>query len=198
MMKAICAATAMTIAVPGMTAGAAEPAPVAHRFLIERTFPEGALDGVDAAAKAKVNANNKALNVGWEKSYTNASKTKTYCIYNGPDEAAVREAAKLNGLPVDSVTEIPLGFKPEAMGAVQKIAAGNHRYLVTRRGDVVINEANDTRFGVRLITSYLTEDQRNSFSVYEAPTFAAVEQAARAGGAPFESISEIPETLYPR
>ena len=198
MMKAICAATAMTITGSGITARATEPAPVVHRYLIERTFPEGALDGVDAAAKAKVNANNKSLNVGWEKSYTNASKTKTYCIYNGPNETAVREVAKLNGLPVDSVTEIPFSFKPEATGAVQKIATGNHRYLVTRRGDVVISESNDTKFGVRLITSYLTEDQRNSYSVYEAPTFAAVEQAAKASGAPFESIAEIPETLYPR
>ena len=198
MMKAICAATVMTIAGSGMTAQAAEPAPVAHRFLVERTFPEGALDGVDAAAKAKVNANNKSLGVGWEKSYTNASKTKTYCIYNGPSAAAVREAATLNGLPVDTVTEIPFGFKAESVGAVQKIASGNHRYLVTRRGDALINEVNDTKFGVRLITSYLTEDQRNSYSVYEAPNFAAVELAAKASRAPFESIAEIPETLYPR
>ncbi len=38
----------------------AEPGPAQHhRYLIERTFPVGALDGVDAAAKQKVNANNK-------------------------------------------------------------------------------------------------------------------------------------------
>ena len=86
----------------------------------------------------------------------------------------------------------------EPMGAVKKIADGQHRYIVTRRGDVVLNEANDQKFGVRLITSYLTKDQRNSYSIYEAPDFASVEKAARAGGAPFESISEIPETLYPR
>jgi hypothetical protein len=198
MMKAICAATAMTIAGSGMSVRAAEPVAVAHRYLIERTFPEGALAGVDAAAKAKVNSNNELLGVGWEKSYTNASKTRTYCIYNGPSEAAVREAAKLNGLPVDTVTEIPFGFKAESAGAVHNIASGNHRYLVMRRGDALINEANDTRFGVRLITSYLTEDRRNSYSVYEAPNFAAVELAAKASGAPFESIAEIPETLYPR
>ncbi len=198
MMKAICAATAMTFAGPGMTVHAAESSPAAHRYLVERTFPEGALDGVDDAAKAKVNANNESLGVGWEKSYTNASKTKTYCIYNGPSEAAVREAAKLNGLPVDTVTEIPSGLNVEPMGAVQKIAAENQRYLVTRRGDALIDEGDDTRFGVRLITSYLTADRRNSYSVYEAPNFAAVELAAKASGAPFESIAEIPDTLYPR
>ena len=79
-----------------MAATAAEPSQATHRYLIERTFPPGALDGVDAAAKKKVNENNATLNVTWEKSYANADKTKTYCVYDGPSEAAVREAAKLN------------------------------------------------------------------------------------------------------
>ncbi len=72
--------------------------------------------------------------MNWEKSYTNAEKTKTYCVYTAPSENAVREAAKLNGLPVDVVTEIPSDIKAEPRGAVQKIAAGNHRYLVRRAG----------------------------------------------------------------
>jgi hypothetical protein len=110
MMKAIAAATAMTLGASTL-AQAAEPAPVAHRYLVERTFPEGALEGVDAAVKAKVNAQNESLGVGWEKSYANASKTKLFCVYNGPDAIAVREAAKLNGLPVDNVTEIPFSYK---------------------------------------------------------------------------------------
>lgn len=197
MMKAIAAATVMTMGGSNLVQ-AVEPAPVGHRYLVERTFPEGAIDGVDAAAKAQVNANNKTLGVGWEKSYANANKTKLFCVYNGPDENAVREAAKLSGLPVDNVTEIPFSYKAEPMSAVHKVADGNHRFIVTRRGDAVINESNDARFGVRLITSYLTADRRNSYSIYEAPDFAAVEKAARAGGAPFESISEIPETVYPR
>jgi hypothetical protein len=196
MMKAIAAATVMTMGGASATL-AAEPASAQHRYLIERTFPEGALDGVDAAVKAKVNANNQSLGVGWEKSYTNANKTKTYCIYNAPNEGAVREAAKLNGLPIDSIIEIPLSSKAEPMGAVQQVGQGNHRYLVTRRGDAAFHDVNDDQHGVRLITSYLTEDKRNSYSVYEAPSFASVEQAAKASGAPFESISEIPDTLYP-
>lgn len=198
MMKAIAAATVMTLSASSTSTLAAKPAQAQHRYLIERTFPEGALDGVDAAVKAKVNANNQSLGVGWEKSYTNANKTKTYCIYHAPNADAVREAAKLNGLPVDNIVEVPLSFKPEPMSAVQKIAAGNHRYLVTRRSDAAFHDVNDEKFGVRLITSYLTEDKRNSYSVYEAPSFASVEQAAKASGAPFETIAEIPETLYPQ
>jgi len=189
-MKASSAATAMTIN--------AEPALATRRFLIERTFPAGALDGVDAAAKQKVNANNKTLGVAWEKSYANATKTKTFCIYTAPSEHAVREAAKLNGLPVDVVIEIPSDIKAEPKGAVHKISTGNHRYMVRRAGVPNVTSDGDRKYGVTLLTSYGSADQGSSFWVYEAPSFSAVESAASASGSPFESIVEIPETLYPK
>jgi hypothetical protein len=197
MMKALCAATAITMAGSSLSS-AATTTEGTHRYLIERTFPAGALDGVDAAAKQKVNDNNAKLNVTWEKSYANADKTKTYCVYDGPSEAAVREAAKLNGLPIDNVVEIPADIKSEPRGAVQHIAAGNHRYLVKRSGAPRVMADSDQKFGVTLITSYATADHKDSYWVYEAPSFSAVESAAKASGAPFESIAEIPETLYPR
>jgi hypothetical protein len=84
-----------------------------HRYLVERTFPRGALDGLDAATKEKVNANNASVGVRWIKSYATADKTKTFCIYEGPSEAAVRKAAVLNGLPVDSVAEVPVTLLPK-------------------------------------------------------------------------------------
>lgn len=86
--------------------------PGMRRYLITRTFPAGALDGVDAAVKKMVNDNNRAVDVTWERSYANADKTKTFCIYHGPSEASVREAAKRNSLPVDTVTEIPVTLLP--------------------------------------------------------------------------------------
>ncbi len=64
-----------------------------HRYLVERTFPPGALDGLDAATKKKVNANNATVCVRWIQSYASADKTKTFCVYEGPSEAAVRKAA---------------------------------------------------------------------------------------------------------
>jgi hypothetical protein len=97
-------------------AGAQTPAAAdagAHRYIVERTFPAGALDKVDAAAKARVNANNEKLGVHWLMSYANASKTRTYCVYEGPSEAAVRKAAAVNGLPVDSITEVPVTLLPK-------------------------------------------------------------------------------------
>ena len=46
-------------------------------------------------------------------SYANAAKTKTYCVYEGPDEAAIRKAAVANQLPVDSITEVPVTLLPK-------------------------------------------------------------------------------------
>lgn len=85
----------------------------ARRYLIQRTFPAGALDGVNAEVKKTVNGNNNDVGVTWEHSYVNADKTKTFCIYTGPSEAAVREAAKRNNLPIDSVTEVPHMLHPK-------------------------------------------------------------------------------------
>jgi hypothetical protein len=84
-----------------------------HRYLVERTFPAGALAGLDAATKARVNARNASVGVRWVKSYATADKTKTFCIYEGPSEQAVRKAAALNHLPVDRVIEIPVTLLPK-------------------------------------------------------------------------------------
>jgi Protein of unknown function (DUF4242) len=84
-----------------------------HRYLVERTFPPGALAGLDAATKKKVNAANASVGVRWVMSYANADETKTYCVYEGPSEVAVRKAAELNKLPVDSITEVPVTLSPK-------------------------------------------------------------------------------------
>jgi hypothetical protein len=98
---------------PTKTAAGAQSSPTVHRYLIERTFPAGALEGLDAATKAKVNSNNASVGVKWIQSYANADKTKTFCVYEGPSEAAVRKAAELNKLPVDSVMEVPVTLLPK-------------------------------------------------------------------------------------
>jgi hypothetical protein len=98
--------------VPAQSASAPQAHDTAHRYLIERTFPPGALDGLDAAGKAKINSTNAKFGVRWVTSYANANKTKTYCIYEAPSEAAVRKAAGANGIPVDTVTEVPVTLSP--------------------------------------------------------------------------------------
>jgi Protein of unknown function (DUF4242) len=90
----------------------AVPMPAPRRYIIQRTFPTGALDGVTPDVKKVVNDNNKELGVTWEHSYCNPDKTKTFCVYTGPNEAAIREAAKRNNLPIDGITEIPIILYP--------------------------------------------------------------------------------------
>ena len=112
-MLACCACASAFAAEPvARTDAAAQPPAKVHRYLIERTFPAGALAGLDAGTKAKVNSNNATLGVRWVQSYANADKTKTFCVYEGPSEVAVRKAAELNGLPVDSVMEVPVTLLP--------------------------------------------------------------------------------------
>lgn len=79
-----------------------------HRYVIERTFPKGALDHLDADTKAAVNRTNARFGVRWIKSYANADRTKTVCIYEGPSETAIRDAAKANHMTVDSIAEMPV------------------------------------------------------------------------------------------
>ncbi len=104
---------AYAVDAPGAPAADPKERAAVHRYLVERTFPVGALDGLNAKTKAKVNANNASVGVRWVTSYATANKTRTYCIYEGPSEEAVRKAATLNALPVDSVTEVPVTLLPK-------------------------------------------------------------------------------------
>jgi len=98
---------------------AAEPAPAVpapkpgmHRYMVVRTFAPGALAGLDAEGKKQVNKTNASEKVRWVYSYANADKTKTFCIYEGPDEKSIRQAASANKIPVDYIVEIPVVLTP--------------------------------------------------------------------------------------
>ena len=117
-MKTLIALAALFVAAPAFADDAASHSaptaakPAVHRYLVERTFPPQALKGLNAETKSKVNANNKSVGVKWITSYANSDETKTFCVYEGPNEAAIRKAAVLNKLPVDSITEIPVTLSP--------------------------------------------------------------------------------------
>lgn len=79
------------------------------RFMVERTFPDGLNIPPNDEGKSlvtKVVEKNGELGVTWVQSFVTPDKKKTYCIYDGPNEAAVRKAAERNGLPVDAVTPV--------------------------------------------------------------------------------------------
>jgi hypothetical protein len=77
--------------------------------MVERTFADGLhipCNGDGAAACLNVVDRNAGGDVTWIHSYVTPDKGKTYCIYDGPSEDSIRQAAERNGLPVDSVREV--------------------------------------------------------------------------------------------
>jgi hypothetical protein len=79
------------------------------RYLIERNFEEGlSLPGAPHGGDAcrVIAERNAHAEVTWLHSYVSADHRTTFCIYDGPTPEAVRRAAALNHLPVDSITEI--------------------------------------------------------------------------------------------
>ena len=39
-------------------------------------------------------------------SYVSPDRTKTYCIYDGPSEEAIRKSATRNKLPIDKIMQV--------------------------------------------------------------------------------------------
>jgi hypothetical protein len=80
-----------------------------HRYLVERTFPNGLnipLDQVGKDLCLTVVSNNAEDNVTWVHSYVTLDKKKSFCIYDAPSPDAIRKSAKANGLPVDQIIEV--------------------------------------------------------------------------------------------
>ena len=79
------------------------------RYMVERTFPDGLnipMTAEGANACLSVVGNNANSGVTWVHSYVTNDKNKTFCIYDGPNPEAIRKAASVNGLPVDTITEV--------------------------------------------------------------------------------------------
>jgi hypothetical protein len=79
------------------------------RYLVERSFPTGlsipqTADGAKACA-AVIDCN-AGEGVNWLHSYVNPDHTKTFCIYDAPSPEAIRQVARRNQLPVDTITEV--------------------------------------------------------------------------------------------
>jgi hypothetical protein len=79
------------------------------RFVIERSFPAGLaipITGDGGKLCQTVVQNNSEEQVTWVTSYVSLDRTKTFCIYDGPNQEAIRRAATANGLPVDAIAEV--------------------------------------------------------------------------------------------
>lgn len=79
------------------------------RYLVERSFPQGLAIPINADGRKAMDgviANNAAAGVTWVHSYVDPSRTRTFCIYDGPSPEAIRKVADSNGLPVDRITQV--------------------------------------------------------------------------------------------
>jgi hypothetical protein len=83
---------------------------VMHRYLVERSFPDGLeipIDKVGTDMCLNVVSTNAEDNVTWIHSYVTLDKKKTFCIYDAPSPEAIRKSAEKNGFPpVDNIIEV--------------------------------------------------------------------------------------------
>lgn len=81
-------------------------------YLIERNFAEQLEVTGDAAAA--IREINDDVGVNWLFSFLSADKKKTYCLYEGQNIEAIREAARRSNLPADVVIEVSQ-LRPESL-----------------------------------------------------------------------------------
>ena len=101
----------MLFLIPLLTLSAQENQPKSpkvemHRYLVERTFPDGLnipMDKVGSDMCLTVVSNIAKDNVTWVHPYVTKDKKKTFRIYDAPSPEAIRKSAKVNGLPVDNI-----------------------------------------------------------------------------------------------
>jgi hypothetical protein len=87
------------------------------QFLIERQIPgAGKLSGAELQAISKKSCgvlhemNSSGKDVQWVQSYVTGDKI--YCVYNAPNEQAVREHATKGGFPANSVMQVARTISP--------------------------------------------------------------------------------------
>ena len=79
------------------------------RYVVERTFSEGLhipVNTMGAQACLGVVEKNARKGVTWVHSYVTDDLRKTFCVYDGPNPEAIREAASSNNQPVDRITAV--------------------------------------------------------------------------------------------
>jgi hypothetical protein len=80
-----------------------------HRYLVERTFGPGGPSLAPATGEPAqpvfIQAHD-VCGVTWLRSYLTADLGRSYCIVDGPSPEAVRQAARVSGLPVDRISEV--------------------------------------------------------------------------------------------
>jgi hypothetical protein len=73
-------------------------------FMIERQFADRLQLTSDAVRQIK--DINSEIGVSWLFSFLSADQKKTYCLYEASNPDAIREQAKVLGIPADVIVEV--------------------------------------------------------------------------------------------
>jgi hypothetical protein len=73
-------------------------------FMIERQFADQLQLSSDAVRQ--IVDVNQEIGVNWLMSFLSADQKKTYCLYEASNPEAIREQARLLGLPADVIVEV--------------------------------------------------------------------------------------------
>jgi hypothetical protein len=82
------------------------------RYIIERSAAGLTRDELTAAGKRSVAVLAGMPEVRWIRSYISDVEGKIYCEYDAPSLDAIREHARLAGMPADVISEIALEINP--------------------------------------------------------------------------------------
>jgi hypothetical protein len=81
------------------------------RYVIERNFAARLESSKEA--NDMIRLVNDEEGVKWLFSFLSADRRKTYCLYEAPNEEAIRAAARRAGLPADVIVEISGEVRPD-------------------------------------------------------------------------------------
>jgi hypothetical protein len=91
-------------------------------FMIARNFAEKLKVMPEGAAA--INEINDEASVRWLISFLSVDKKRTFCLYEAPNPAAIHEAARRAGIPVDAIIEVSEEIMPNGT----KTALQSDRY----------------------------------------------------------------------
>jgi len=87
-------------------------------YVIERNFADQLDTAIESAKESfeGIVRANELHGVEWLFSFLSADRKKTYCLYEASSPEAIRDAARLAGIPADEVIEIAEMVRPESYG----------------------------------------------------------------------------------
>ncbi len=83
------------------------------RYIIERNVGDVSVADLEAVSRRSIEVLETMEGVVWIKSYVSEAEGKVFCEYDAPSPEAIREHARLAGLPADRISEIKMEINPD-------------------------------------------------------------------------------------